>query len=320
MKKHLFLLYLGLSFFAIGSCNSSNNSMTKEYEGTPTLTSLQTRIGSTNGDSMSSIPATLEPTHTLDPFFTPAPIQMLGDNKCLLPCWQEITPGTSSIIELDATVQVLLGMSLSPKSSVFQGQEYLATNAYKEFSIQGTEIYFSVGTFSQSNQSIVEALHIWADVIGYQELDNSKGHFSYWQLFKDYGLQSVLSTYGIPEKILIFGEMYHEESLYDRDALHLRLLYPTKGIYISYDMPSKRNEGKGTACPSEADFSLWLTSPESSQYYESWWESSQGYTNFSTTFDTPVEEALGMNTESFFETFSKDNAPCITTPVEIWLP
>jgi hypothetical protein len=34
----------------------------------------------------------------------------------------------------------------------------------------------------------------------------------------------------------------------------------------------------------------------------------------------PIEEAMGMTIDQFYETYSKTNAPCISTPTKIWIP
>lgn len=247
--------------------------------------------------------------------------KLLEDNAdCQLPCWHGITPGVSTIIDLDVVVRMLLGMPLSQKTGSFLGQEYIATNAYREISIDGTIIYISVGSFSQLNRNNLDVLQVWSNVIGYQESDESKGYSTYWREFENYSLQNVLLIYGVPEEILIFSEMYHEDFLQDRESLHIHILYPSRGIYVSYDMPSTRDNDRGVFCPIDANFNLWLTSSDSNEFYKLWWQNSQGYTNFSETFDMSIEEALGMDIESFYEVFSKENTSCFITPIKIWLP
>lgn len=312
VKKTIIYLHLyTLVIMAISNCNALSEISPESDKKTPSIT--QETIETSHGSETPAL--TITPTST-----TPDDFSVLGDNQCLLPCWQGVIPGKSSISELETITQNLLGISLSQGSGAFQNQQYFSTDAYKSFMFDKSRIGFSIGSFSHFDQSIIEVLDIQTYVLEYEEADESKGQSSYWQLFQKYSLQNVLSEYGLPSRVLIFAEMYQEEFLWDRDALHIRLLYPKKGIYVSYDMPLRRNGDNGTACLANANFSLWLTSPDLSKFFEVWWENSQGYTNFSSTFDTPIEEAIGMNIESFYEIFSKESAPCITTPINIWLP
>lgn len=260
------------------------------------------------------------PIETTLPYATPTQnsVVRLGSNQCLLPCWQKITPGNSTIHELDIVVQDLLGTSLSTKTDIFHGQEYIAASADKTILLDGTKIFFSVGMFSIANHEIVDVITFWADVIGHQEADTSNGHNAYWQLFTTYSLQNTLITYGVPEKVLIFGEVYVEDFLQDRNALHLRLLYPSKGIFIDYDMPMTTDGDKGVACPRNADFELWLTVPNPNNLYMEFWEGAQGYTNFSGTFDTPIEEAIHLTISDFYNQFKVSNDVCFETPLDIW--
>lgn len=304
MRYAKFVIYgLALILLLVSGCVPSRGETT-----IPTDT-LDIKLTPTLSVSSSAVPS---PTLAESP--------ALGNNQCLLPCWQGITPGVSSFNDLTIEVQTLLGIELFPESIIFQGEEYLSAYAYRDFSLNSTEIHFGLGTYTRSDTESVEVLDIWADVINHQEGDKSKGKNAYWRFFNNYSLQKILTNYGIPDTVLIFGELYPEDFLREREAFHLRLLYPAKGIYVSYDMPLERVEGNGIACPFDANFDLWLTSPDLSQSHEAWWESSQGYTDFSSTFDTPIEEGIGMNTESFYEIFSSENAPCIVTPIKIWLP
>jgi len=245
-------------------------------------------------------------------------VAMLGSNPCVLPCWQKITPGISTIREMDEVTQILFGLFLPKKTDTFQNKEYVAGSIGKTFLIDGTKIYFSAGMFSISNHELVEVLDIWADIIGHQETDISIGHNVYWQFFTKYSLQNILAKYGVPEKVLIFGEVYSEEWLQDRNALHLRVLYPSKGIFVNYDMPLVKEGNIGIACPNNADFRLWLTLPNPNQPYLELWESAQGYTNFSRTFDTPIEEAIHLTTIDFYNKFKESNDACFETPLDVW--
>lgn len=317
MKKNIYI-YIGLCMFIIilGGCNLNNN-MIKEPESI--MASPQTGINTAIETPLFLI-ETMVPKYMPTQSITPIVDLTLGDNQCLLPCWHGITPGVSTIIDLDVVVRMLLGVPLSQKTSSFLGQEYIATNAYREISIDGTIMYISVGSFSQLNRNNLDVLQVWSNVIGYQESDEIKGYSTYWREFENYSLQNVLLIYGVPEEILIFSEMYHEDFLQDRESLHIHILYPSRGIYVSYDMPSTRDNDRGVSCPINANFNLWLTSSDSNEFYKLWWQNSQGYTNFFETFDTPIEEALGMDIESFYEVFSKENTSCFITPIKIWLP
>ncbi len=312
IKKNILCLHLCALFaLAISNCNALGEISPESDRKTPSIT--QEAVETSLGSETPTLSITQTST-TVDDF------SVLGDNQCSLPCWRGIVPGKSSIAELGAITQNLIGVSPSQESGTFQNQQYFSTDAYKSFMSDKSRIGFSIGSFSHFNQNIIEVLDIQTYVLEYEEADESKGQSSYWRLFQKYSLQNVLTEYGQPSQVMIFAEMYREEFLQERESLYLRLLYPAKGIYVSYDMPLGRNGDKGIACPSNADFSLWLTSPDLSEFYEPWWEGSQGYTNFSATFDTPIEEALGMNIDSFYDIFSKENAPCFTTPIKIWLP
>jgi hypothetical protein len=249
---------------------------------------------------------------------TVAAVSNLGNNQCLLPCWHRITPGVSSVLDLDLTSQFLLGMPLSRGSGVFQDHPYVTTFAFRDFSIGDTKINLSVGTYSHPDSDVVDVLDISANVLKHGQSDETKGKAEYWQLFRDYSLQNILSAYGIPDDVLIFAETYDEDLLKYRDALHIRLLYVEKGIFVSYDMPLKEEDVRGIACLTNSEFRLWLTSPDTSQYYQEWWESAQGYTDFSQTFKTPIEEALQLTLAEFFDKFKEQENACLETPLGIW--
>ena len=305
IKKILLLLVLT-------GCTLTSNIPTVTKTNKPELTQ-------TNAISVTSLPTftptitnlpaqsptnTLQQTWTPIPTWTPLPTlepttavlfveELLQNNDgCQLPCWWGITPGKTTWIEAKHFLD-----SFSNFMGVIGNPNDLQI---AEFNIPAPEEIGSIEQLFEIRGSIVEAIT----------------HIYFGNLTTSYNLVNLLKTYGTPSDILISA---YYEPRYTNYMVVVAVFYLQTGILVEYNDNGGGLVGdKIEVCPQEATYphlDLWapslnLSLNEASDRYldtRNW----PAYRN--------IQEATGMNVESFYSTFKEpNNESCLELSTTDW--
>jgi len=239
---------------------------------------------------------TSSPTHTpAPPTITPRPTltaeerwaiakEMLETNGgCELPCWWGIIPG---------------------KTDWQSVKEWFTAIGGFVFEIPSPERLFDyyIDMSFEHNHGIVESITVMSEIArGY----NSQ-HFA--QDWRRYSLDQVLTRYGLPSQVYIQFVPPLEQ---DAPAYYqLWLVYDHLGFYTVYTGPVAYEPPIMKACLRFKEvwsIMLYLQSPR------------PGEPVLESPDLHPLEEATGMDVQTFYETFRQaGTAACLESPVEVW--
>ncbi|HSM72113.1 MAG TPA: hypothetical protein VK851_11275, partial [Anaerolineales bacterium] len=130
-------------------------------------------------------------------------------------------------------------------------------------------------------------------------------------------LQNILAIYGKPTILLISTDPDQPGQKF----LELILVYPEKQFLIKYSKYAEINESNIESCGRDSYIKLVILG-NSEQL-----RSLDAIANAVETKDfhvdiwhKTVEEAIGISIETFYKTYKIENAPCISTPINIWQP
>lgn len=299
---------------------------------TPTITVETITVNKTIQTSTSSNPLTFTPTPpiTSNPPLEPKDAQDKLTNlikqrgTCLLPCFLGITPGISTVNDLE--------IAFTPYTAILStwgGKEGLDFELGKEI-----KNHFYLEYRANPNQQIINRLYVSTQatrMIEYPYPDEEGNTYefvyeygaeTYRQLMSNYSLQKLLTEYGIPSRLLVRAEQY----LYDGrpplpsqqfGQIKLRLFYPEHGIIIMFKMPLSKAGSNGQGCPSMAFVSFWLTPPDIDGSYAKMLSQKEQQGNAFELEKTP-DESINMNLEQFYDTFQSSEDTCIQTPLSLW--
>lgn len=289
---------------------------------TPTLTVQDQTPTALPTPSAAAGLVTMVPTLESDEAYAFVQKILRGSTGCQLPCWAGIVPGTTTNADAEMLLQLLSDFTDNVPLQPYKGQEFLATAGGRDFFFEGTDISFDFGWDSEKGNNIIRRLEIFPRAIKTigNESQMMYGIEPYKQLFESYNLHGILSTLGIPSKVVTFAEVYNccnNRPDPNPEMFYLSLIYD-KGIFIEYKMPLKRIDGKhGKACPSDAFFDMWLVSADDSQFYQEMWSSNlTSSPDFSNT--VPIEKSTQMTSDEFYRVFGASNSPCFQIPLNIW--
>lgn len=134
-------------------------------------------------------------------------------------------------------------------------------------------------------------------------------------LVKSLSLEYVLRQYGKPT-LLFFST---EPDLPGELFLELILVYPDQQFVIKYSKYAKLSNNEVVSCGQDSYIELIiLDNKEQLISVDSLANAVETEHLHIDVWHKSVEESLGMNMDTFYETFSKENAPCITTPINVW--
>jgi hypothetical protein len=306
MKKFQALLWV----LILVSC-SSNQPISPTSEGPPTFKASPT--GTALPPTQTPEPAsTSVPTRT--PVWTPLPTfppkegmetlesWIQGTFDCLLPCWGGIIPGKT---HWQKTLQVLAQLSGFTTVNIsdniicdFGKCNGVAWSLYPETLAEGV-------FYTKSPPDLVHLIHI--------KLQNAGTQKTY--LLGHIGLPEIFSSYGTPAMILFFSQPH----LPAEKFIELTLVYPEKQFIIKYLKKAELSEGNVVSCGQDTNIELIIldnpeqltslyaiaTAPETKELHLDAGRKS-------------VEEATGMTIDAFYQTFNQRNAPCVSTPINIW--
>jgi len=153
---------------------------------------------------------------------------------------------------------------------------------------------------------------------------NTTGHIcgnkDYNELLNSYTLPQMLSTYGLPEHLFLTSDLNVAEPT-SPDYFLIRLLYTRLGIFVKYTMPMEIRADTYKFCPSESTIDLELTPQGIGNNYREFFRQvgDEEWASIPyTTYDQPVEEALGLTNEEFYQLIISSPATCFESPIDIW--
>ncbi len=255
-----------------------------------------------------ALTVTTLPVHTpVPPASTPYPtltadqerafvVEMLETNGgCELPCWWSITPGKTTWQDVRDQLGLYYGHGIPQPDGVHYEAVYGGAPHTKP--LFGYYIALEFTELGGTVQSI--------QVISEVDRNAQASHFV--QDWRHYSLNQVLGRYGIPSQVRmhIVPEIEPGASPY----YTLGLGYDHLGFYILYLGPAVSEPPVMRVCPRFGEVTgiiLYLQSPQPGEPVLS--------------DDTPtLEEATGMDVETFYETFKNaDSDVCLESPAEMW--
>jgi hypothetical protein len=267
---------------------------TKRLEASPTasLTLTPARAGTPTSTSERTQPPT--PTHIPPDEVREWISKRLVDNGgCRLPCWWGITPGKTSWDETNTL--------LTPYTSRIR--------------IIDLEDHFNAGMFFEEIPSEINShlIYIGFDVrngmvhgIGVNGIDE----------IPSLSLPELMQNYGKPGGVFVDATHPLAYSV-DPRSIDVHIYYPDQGIFAAYASPiGELRNGIQQGC---IEYGPGLTLVPPGQ--------ERSYTEFVSGLGLdlmfpyrPVSEALGMDVETFYNTYKGiDQVICLETPVKIWI-
>lgn len=276
------------------------------------------------------------PTRTMSStitYFTPSPAPtlvaedanaLMGDfltnsSDCNLPCWLGITPGISTLAEVQARLESF--DSIAEKIYIGEAGDLwnlgsLDLQLPKENIV--VEIY---STFLiSSNEDKVAIIGVDTQALSQNLAGQVYGDQNYVEALSAYTLSQILSKYGSPMEIWVTAEIYEFEQNAP-DYFEIRLLYPDKGIFVRYKTPIDSFEENYRVCPSKSSVDLWLLAPDiGNSYQEKLLSLGDEWTGFfpPSNFNKPTIEAFGKSEEEFVHSIISSPTYCYESPKSIW--
>ncbi len=230
-----------------------------------------------------------------------------GTFDCLLPCWGGITPGKTTWQEARQFVEQMSGFSIVKVSENgscdFGVCNGIAWSLYPQTVAEGA-------FYTRSPENIVHLIHIHIQNKGTEKTN----------LLRNVGLQDIFHWYGSP-RMLLFSAKPEPES---DNFLEIIMVYPERQFIVRYLKKVDLINDKLVSCGKDSQIDFIVL--DNKDQLSSLGAIASAVETKDLHFDAPyksAEEAIGMTSRSFYVTFSafsNRDAPCISTPVNIWLP
>jgi hypothetical protein len=240
---------------------------------------------------------------------------------CQLPCWWGLSPGKSTLSEVQKQLTEFSGIS----RRVYFGQ------AGNSWTVGNLDIDFDEGDsvigvrtsylISSDNSETVSIMGI--DTVSLPQSTNGRvyGDKNYNELLFAYTLPQIVSTYGIPAQTFITAEIYEAEPTAP-DYFVIRLLYPDLGMFIRYRMPAETNDSIYRFCPSLSVVYLDLIPKEQGNSYKDYFmQIGSAEWNPAVSeipFYKSTDEAIGITNEEFYPLITSSPTICFESPISIW--
>ena len=321
-KKYTAILMFILFFLA--SCINTNTKAESPLPNTFTATPpLPVTATSTEAHSPTLSPTVFPTLPTLLPEDAHALLlRTLNENDaCRLPCWLDITPGTSTHAE---AYQKWAGF-LIPSIDTVNPRKFYYDFEYSqndfgyginnfEFNLNDEDVSIGTAYYLQPNSETIDSMYITtqASKVAENGIPVVFESTSYKKILDSYLLSSILKKYGQPEQILLSMEIIEAEPT-SPDYFRIRLFYPALGSIIEYWGNAEVENGVIYGCPSDTFVTLRLSAPNSHNLFSE--TLNQEIWSPSSPFFKSPEEALGITAEEFYKEFSKPiqvNRSCLT--------
>jgi hypothetical protein len=220
-----------------------------------------------------------------------------GTDYCRLPCWAGITPGETNWEESWHLLQPL--------------QRTVKLESGTNVDCDYGKCSFISWSRAPIERGILSSIYP-ENIIDYIMLETIEPDH-----LIALSLRNILSIYGKPA-ILLFSTDPDQPG---QKHLELILVYPERQFLIRYSRYAEISGENIESCGQDSVIKLVILdnqeqlasvdviakSIETKEFYVDVWHKS-------------VEESTGMTIDAFYDTFSKDNAPCIVTPIMLWQP
>jgi hypothetical protein len=283
------------------SASTALPSVTPRQSSTATATLIPTKTSQ----------STLTPTQTLSPVPTWTSLPTIdpkigketlytwfeGSENCHLPCWAGIIPGQTGWEEAWHLLQPLQ-------------QTVKLENGSNVDCVYGKCSFISWSR-TPIERGVLSSIYP-ENIIDYIMLETIEPNH-----LATLSLKNILSIYGKPA-ILLFST---EPDQPGQKFLELILVYPERQFLIQYSKYADLDGDNLESCGTDSYIKLVVldnreqlisldviaNAVETRNFYVDVWHKS-------------VEEATGMTIDTFYDTFSKQDAPCIITPINVWQP
>ncbi len=239
-------------------------------------------------------------------------LELLQTNgNCELPCWWGLIPGKTRAQDTKFFLERLRNTYYY--FSIFKDKGgYVDLWMLSDNLIVRPVLDYEINT----NDKTLELLSVSLDIV--RKIDNgyeiAYGDPLNAQLLRLYTLPQILSSYGKPAEVLIYGNRGMMQ-------FNLQIAYPESGILVNYIAPLERVGEQYSECPPKAYPQLWLWPPEHNYSPAEVVSIQQGegigqewLANF-----LPLENATSLTIEEFYKIFKDvQNTTCIETPVNLW--
>jgi hypothetical protein len=187
----------------------------------------------------------------------------------------------------------------------------------EDFRLTKKDLYIDITFSGVHNKHLPNTMEwLWITTQVMRGYDTEFGNSLYLQVFPLYTLSSILSMYGKPAEVLVFGNRGPV------DLFHLLIFYPDLGIAALFVAPLERSGDQFLGCMWKAYTHLYLWAPELN--YQRWSEAVSvttggGEAEWLSAGYMPLEEATSISMEEFYKIFKESgNTNCLKTPQELW--
>lgn len=326
LNTKMFSICILLIISLLTGCVTTSESMKTSFPTTATAQAFASPSLSDNSESpMPIITQTaamptlmLVPTLGMDNGFEILRNYLKNKPPCQLPCWGGITPGKSTLSDVQKQLTAFSGISERAHFGE-SGDSWIAGNFRIKFdekisiwphylASSNNETILFVSILTGSKESKEGAVYAGSD---------------YNELFFAYTLSQIVSTYGLPAQTFMTADINVAESTAP-DFFVIRLLYPDLGIFVSYTMPAETSNNNYKFCPDESVIYLRLIPQGHGNDYKDFlnqlgednneWSPSPA----NMPFYKSTEEALQLTDEEFYQLITTSPNPCFESPINIW--
>lgn len=252
-----------------------------------------------------------------------------SDAECYLPCWWGINPGETSFS--DASI-LLRQLSLAAEESDFTSNR--AFSFFRPYQFETLSVMFSISIDKATEEDVTELLQVYAmagrefeteeDGLGIERAYNEA---AFNEMFADYGVSGLLTTFGVPDQVLLDKTTLRGEGL--QLITETTVIYVDEGIigqYDNVDLTGTLYNGKIAFCPQETFIQLWLV-PQIENRAKDYQDILLGIEGAGWEYYFPepsgtvvsLFEATGLTTDDFYSLYREPNQECLLVPEEMWI-
>jgi hypothetical protein len=238
------------------------------------------------------------------------------NNGCELPCWWGLTPGKTDSQATHSFLDTFQTISITNIFDQYGG--------YVRWFITEDDLILDVSIsifYTRPQPDTLKALHVTTEVNreiaegGFEVIWENPLHEQY---LSAYTLPEILSTYGQPNNVLVWGNR-------GWSVFSLVLDYSDQGFVVRYSAPLESSGEIFLGCMSKSYTSLHLWDPDL-EY--SWAEGISKTTGGEpeeidslNQLYLPIEEATLLTLDEFFQAYKNvNNTTCLETPIDLWPP
>lgn len=257
--------------------------------------------------------AAANPTLTFAPALSPDDAEMYvvellqTNGECRLPCFWGFVPGQTAMQQFQSKLNSLYNL----QNAVLFGDTGGGMKITLPRSSVMLETWVTAVVDSRNQSEIIRRLQV--EMTAYKdtgtERDSIYGDTLYTKYFQYYGLPSLLSVYGSPEKVFVGAELAAQMG--GEDVLYLIIEYTSQGWTAVITMPAnQKSKNIYAGCPYLGVTSLQLWAPGDS-------EMAQNYgVNVQAGYPWSSNEAIGYELEDFYQKFKTQTTDCLEINID----